>query len=49
VLLIIPQSALGAGTYRLTLRGTGGGALADVDARALGLDYTSEFTVDTTP
>ena len=49
VLLIIPHSALGAGTYRLTLRGTGGGALADVDARALGSDYSSEFTVDTAP
>ncbi|HEY0768302.1 MAG TPA: hypothetical protein VGD47_10130 [Steroidobacteraceae bacterium] len=47
VLLIIPHTALGAGTYRLTLRGTGGGALADVNARALGLDYTGEFTVDT--
>jgi hypothetical protein len=49
VLLIIPESPLGAGTYRLTLRGTGGGALADVDARALGIDYSSEFTVDTAP
>jgi hypothetical protein len=49
VLVIIPHSALGAGTYRLTLRGTGGGALADVDARALGIDYSCEFTVDTTP
>src|SRR5882762_5277025 len=49
VLLIIPRSALGAGTYRLTLRGTGGGALADVDARALGSDYSCEFTVDTAP
>lgn len=49
VLLIIPRSALGAGTYRLTLRGTGGGALADVDARALGSDYSWEFTVDSAP
>ena len=37
------------GTYRLTLRGTGGGALADVDARALGNDYSWEFTVDSAP
>jgi methionine-rich copper-binding protein CopC len=49
VLVIIPRSALGAGTYRLTLRGSGGGALADVDARALGNDYRSEFTVDSAP
>jgi len=38
-----------AGTYRLTLRGSGGGALADVDARALGNDYRWEFTVDGAP
>src|SRR5207302_925839 len=49
VLLITPRRALGAGRYRLTLRGNGGGALADVDARVLGDDYTREFTVDTTP
>src|SRR6266446_2297043 len=49
VLVIIPRSALGAGTYRLTLRGSGGGALADVDARALGNDYSWEFTVDSAP
>ena len=49
VLLIIPRSALGAGTYRLTLRGSGGGALADVDARALGNDYSWKFTVDSAP
>ena len=48
-LLIIPRTALGAGHYRLTLRGTGGGALADVDARALGIDYVCEFIVDITP
>ena len=34
---------------RLTLRGSGGGALADVDARALGNDYSWEFTVDGAP
>jgi hypothetical protein len=49
VLVIIPRSALGAGTYRLTLRGSGGGALADVDAHALGNDYSFEFTVDSAP
>src|ERR1700674_1586831 len=49
VLLIIPRSALGAGTYRLTLRRSGGGALAGVDARALGNDYSWKFTVDSAP
>src|SRR5438132_2145246 len=49
VLLITPRRALGAGRYRLTLRGNGGGALADLDARVLDDDYTREFTVDTTP
>ncbi len=47
--LVTPGEALGAGTYRLTLRGSGGGALADVDARALGVDYRIEFTVDAAP
>jgi hypothetical protein len=48
-LLIIPRGRLAAGRYRLTLRGSGGGALADVNARALGIDYVSEFIVDLTP
>ncbi len=48
-LLIIPRGTLAAGSYRLTLRGSGGGALADVNARALGSDYVSEFIVDITP
>jgi len=48
-LLIIPRGALAAGRYRLTLRGSGGGALADVNARALGIDYVSEFIVGITP
>src|SRR6266853_1583439 len=50
-LLIIPRGALAAGRYRLTLRGSGGGggALADVNAHALGIDYVSEFIVDITP
>jgi hypothetical protein len=34
-----------AGTYRLTLRGTGAAALADVDASVLGFDAASVFTV----
>ena len=48
-LLIIPRGALAAGRYRLTLRGSGGGALADVNAHALGIDYVSEFIVDIAP
>jgi methionine-rich copper-binding protein CopC len=44
--LIRPAAALGAGTYRLTLRGAGGGALADTGARPLARDYGFEFTVD---
>jgi len=48
-LLINPRGALAAGRYRLTLRGSGGGALADVNAHALGIDYVSEFILDITP
>jgi hypothetical protein len=44
-LLITPGTALAAGSYRLTLRGSGGGALADTDAVPLAHDYTFEFTV----
>jgi hypothetical protein len=44
-LLITPGTALGAGSYRLTLRGSGGGALADQDAATLGHDYAFDFTV----
>jgi hypothetical protein len=49
VLLITPQRPLGAGSYRVTLRGSGGGALADVDAHVLGDDYVREFTVEDAP
>ena len=49
VVLLTPRRALGPGSYRLTLRGGGGGALADVNARSLGSDYRSEFTVDGAP
>jgi hypothetical protein len=44
--LIIPAAPLGPGTYRVTLRGTGGGALANVNAQTLGTDYSFMFTVD---
>jgi len=46
VVLITPMTALEAGVYRLTLRGTGGGALADLGARTLGADRTFVFTVE---
>jgi hypothetical protein len=45
VLLITPKSALAQGIYRVTLRGAGGGALADLDARTLGSDISFEFTM----
>ena len=47
--LITPAAPLGPGTYRVTLRGTGGGALASVNAQTLGTDYSFMFTVDLTP
>jgi hypothetical protein len=46
VLLITPSAALNAGVYRVTLRGTGGGALADMNAATLGADASIEFTVE---
>jgi hypothetical protein len=46
VLLITPQTALADGVYRATLRGTGGGALANLSATTLGTDVSFEFTVD---
>ena len=44
--IIRPATPLGAGVYRVTLRGTGGGALADVSAASLGTDYDFVFTVE---
>jgi Big-like domain-containing protein len=46
VVLITPREALAAGVYRVILRGTGGGALADVDAGVLGSDIAFTFTVE---
>jgi hypothetical protein len=46
VLLITPRAPLAAGSYRVTLRGSGGGALADLDAETLGVDYSLNFVVD---
>jgi hypothetical protein len=49
VLLITPRAALDAGVYRVTLRGTGGAALANMNAATLGADTSFEFTVVTAP
>jgi len=42
-------TALAPGTYRVSVRGTGAAALADVNAQPLGADTAFEFTVDPTP
>jgi len=49
VLLITPRAALEPGVYRVTLRGTGGGALANMNSAALGRDAAFEFTVENAP
>jgi hypothetical protein len=61
MLLITPYSTLANGTYRLTLRGSGGGALAGLDGQPLnaelnaatksatGQDYTTTFTITVQP
>jgi hypothetical protein len=49
VLLITPATPLGSGVYRVTLRGTGGGALADLNARTLSSDISFVFTVEPAP
>jgi hypothetical protein len=49
VIVITPRTPLGNGAYRVTLRGTGGAALAGVSAGALGVDYSFTFTVDVAP
>jgi hypothetical protein len=49
VIVILPQSALGPGTYRVRLRGTGGGALADINASALKADQAFAFAVAAPP
>ncbi len=46
VLLIRPTTALDPGLYRVTVRGTGGGALANMNATTLGSDTSFEFTVE---
>lgn len=49
VALVTPAAPLVPGVYRVTVRGTGGGALADIAARGLGADYSFTFTVDASP
>jgi methionine-rich copper-binding protein CopC len=46
VLLITPSAPLEPGVYRVTLRGAGGGALANMNAATLGADTSFEFTVE---
>jgi len=48
VVLITPRAPLAPGSYRVTLRGSGGGALADLAAETLGAgaDHSFNFTVD---
>lgn len=45
--VIVPRKALGPGTYRVTVRGTGGGAIASVSGVPLDADYDFVFTVGT--
>ena len=45
-LLITPRAQLDPGVYRVTLRGGGGGALANMNAATLGADVSFEFTVE---
>jgi hypothetical protein len=44
-IVIQPATALMPGQYRVTVRGTGGAALADIGAQALGADFSFAFTV----
>jgi hypothetical protein len=46
VLLITPNTPLAPGTYRVTIRGSGGGAVANLNATTLGSDQSFEFTVE---
>jgi len=49
VLVLRPRAPLQAGRYRLTLRGSGGGAVADLGGQPLSSDVTAEFTVGGSP
>jgi hypothetical protein len=49
-IVITPVAPLLPGTYRVTVRGgSGGGALADLNAQVLGSDYSFTFNVDVSP
>jgi hypothetical protein len=48
-ILITPIATLLPGAYRVTVRGSGGGALADLNAEALQGDYSFTFNVDASP
>lgn len=48
-IVVTPVAPLLPGTYRVTVRGSGGGALADLNAQALGSDYSFTFNVDASP
>ena len=49
VLMISPRVPLTPGLYRVTLRGTGDGALANSNAATLSADPSFEFTVEPAP
>lgn len=49
VIMLRSPDGLSPGTYRVTLRGTGAAALADLNAAVLGVDYAFTFTVDAPP
>ena len=49
VLVITPAATLASGIYRVTVRGSGGGALANTNAATLGTDNSFEFTVEPAP
>jgi hypothetical protein len=46
VLLITPSKSLDSGVYRVSVRGTGGGAIANLNASPLGSDTSFVFTVE---
>jgi len=48
-IVLTPVAPLLPGTYRVTVRGIGGGALADLNAQGLGSDYSFTFNVDASP
>lgn len=47
--VITPVTALLPGAYRVTVRGSGGGVIADLNAQPLAGDYSFTFTVDGSP